>query len=112
MHPSLAHLQDIPAAYLDPGASFVVMTEDVEAALHNARLTLDAVAWLCNAASSQNAKLKNAGLNQSFVDIPPESLAALLTLVGEKIDTACHNPTLGAMRKVRPDLFDSQKGSL
>jgi hypothetical protein len=109
---SLQRLQDIPPEFLDPRASFVVMTEDTENALDTARLALDAVTWLCHTSSNQNVQLKQAGGNQSFVDIPPESLAALLTLVMEKLNNACNNPTLGAIRTARPDLFQDKKGGV
>lgn len=109
---SLQNLQDIPPAFLDPRASFVVMTEDTENALDTARLALDAVTWLCHASSNQNAKLKQAGAGEQFMDIPPESMAALLMLVNEKISIACNNPTLSAMRKVRPDLFHGKEGGV
>lgn len=109
---SLQRLQDIPPEFLDPRANFVVMTEDTENALDTARLALDAVTWLCHTSSNQNVQLKQSGGNQSFVDIPPESLAALLTLVGEKIGIACNNPPLSAMRHVRPDLFRDKKGGV
>jgi hypothetical protein len=109
---SLQHLQNIPPAFLEPHASFVVMPEDTENALDTARLALDAVTWLCHASSNQNAKLRNAGAGEQFLDIPPESMAALLSLVGEKISIACNNPTLSAMRQVRPDLFRGNEGGV
>lgn len=109
---SLQNLQDIPPAFLDPRASFVVMTEDTENALDTARLALDALTWFCHASSNQNAKLKCAGVGESFLDIPPESLAALLSLVGEKISIASQMTTLSAMRKVRPDLFHGKEGGV
>lgn len=108
----LQHLQDIPAEFLDPNASLVVMTEKTESALDDARLALDAVVWLCHTASSMNIHLRNAGANTKFLDVPPDSLAALLSLVQEKISTACSNPTLSAMKKVRPDLFRLSEGGV
>lgn len=108
MHPSLSHLEDIDARFLDPNASLVVMTEDTENELSDAHDALDGIAWLCQSAAEMNAALRGAGKSTKFIEIPPDCLAALLRVVCTKIKPATGNPTLGAMRVVRPDLFQHE----
>ena len=105
MHPSLSHLEDIDARFLDPKASLVVMTENTENELSDAHDALDGIAWLCQSAAEMNAALRFSGESTKLIEIPPECLAALLRVVCTKIKPATGSPTLGAVRHVRPDLF-------
>lgn len=104
---SLQHLQDIPQPFLDPDTSFVVMTETDASALDDARQALNAVTWLCLAAAAAKSNSHTATM-----EVPAQSMAALLELVGEKIG-ACRNiQTMSAMRRVRADLFQGKEGGV
>ena len=105
MHPSLAHLENIDARFLDPNAGFVVMTETTESGLDDANLALEGLSCMLESMACQNVKLRQAGQGTQFVELPPDCLGALLRMVSEKINTARNNPTLDAMRDIRPDLF-------
>jgi hypothetical protein len=106
MHPSLSHLENIDARFLDPNAGFVVMPETTEYSLDEARLALEGLTSIFESMEGMNIKLRQAGQCAQYVELPPDCLSALLRLVSEKITIACNNPTLGAMRDVRPDLFN------
>lgn len=105
MHPSLSHLENIDARFLDPNAGFVVMPEAMESALEDAHLALEGLSCMLESMEGMNIKLRQAGQCAQYVELPPVCLSAMLRLVSEKITIACNNPTLGAMRDVRPDLF-------
>lgn len=108
LHPSLSHLESIDARFLDPNAGFVVMPEATESALNDANLALEGLSVMLESMASQNVKLRNAGQCTQYVELPPDCLGALLRMVSEKIAICCNNPTLSAMRYVRPDLFNHQ----
>lgn len=110
LHSNLSHLENIDPRYLDADASFVVMTESVELELSEARLALDALSWMLEGMATQNAALKAAEKNTVFLEVPPDSMAALLRLVGEKIRPAINNPTLSSIQRIRPDLFNRRAG--
>lgn len=108
LHPSLSHLEDIDARFLDPNAGFVVMPETTESALDDATLVLDGLSCMLESMASQNVKLRQAGQGTQYVELPPDCLGALLRMVSEKIASCRNNPTLSALRDVRPDLFNHQ----
>lgn len=95
-------------SYHDPNVSLVVMREDVENQLDTARLALDGLVWICDAAANMNVKATNAGHCMQMIDIPPESLAALLRLVATQIEPAVNNPSLCRVLSERPDLFQHE----
>lgn len=105
-HPLIrAQAEGIDARLLDPNDTILVLTESMQLGVDNARLALDAVAWLCHSMEEANIKLKEADYQTRFLQIPPESLAALLTLVAEKLEPAADSPQLDKLRTLRPDLF-------
>lgn len=108
LHPSLSHLENIDPRFLDPHAGFVVMPETIEAGLDDANLALEGLSCMLESMACQNVKLRHAGQGTQYVEVPPDCLGALLRMVSEKIATARNNPTLSAMRDVRPDLFHNQ----
>jgi len=108
MHPSLAHLENIDARFLDPNAGFVVMPEATESALDDANLALEGLSHMLESMASQNVKLRQAGKGTQYVELPPDCLGAILRMVSEKIAICRNNPTLSALRHVRPDLFNHQ----
>ena len=105
LHPSLSHLENIDARFLDPNAGFVVMPETTESDLDDANLALEGLSCMLESMACQNVKLRNAGQGTQYVELPPDALGALLRMVSEKVATARNNPTLSALRDVRPDLF-------
>ena len=105
MHSSLAHLENIDPRFLEPHASLVVMHQDVENALNDANLALDGLACLMESAANMNAALRGAGACTQLLEIPPDSFAALIRILCERIKPAINNPTLGAVQSLRPDLF-------
>lgn len=105
LHSSLSHLESIDQRFLDPDAALVVMCQDTENDLDDARLALDGLASLMESAASMNAALRGAGRAAQALEIAPDSMAALLRVLVEKIKPATLNPTLNAVRYVRPDLF-------
>ncbi len=108
LHPSIAHLENIDQRFLDPNAGFVVMPETTESGLDDANLALEGLSCMLESMACQNIKLRQAGQGTQFVELPPDCLGALLRMVSEKIAIARNNPTLSAMRDVRPDLFNHQ----
>ena len=110
MHASLSHLDNIAACFLDPNVSLVVMPENFQNALSDAHLALDGIAWMLEGAVNMNAALSRAGESTKVIEIPPDSLAALMRLIGDRIKAATNNPSLKAVQHVRPDLFKSQLG--
>lgn len=108
LHPSLSHLESIDARFLDPNAGFVVMPETTESALDDANLALEGLSHMLESMASQNVKLRKAGQGTQYVELPPDCLGALLRMVSEKIAICRNNPTLSALRDVRPDLFHHQ----
>lgn len=104
---SLYDLANIDSAYLQPNVGLVVMTEETQNTLDEARLALDAVAWMCHSAAGMNVRLRQSGSNTDMVQMPPESLGALLTMIGRSMERAVNTPTLAGLRKFRPDLFGS-----
>ena len=103
MHPSLSHLENIDQRFLDPHASLVVMHQDVENDLSAAYLALDGIVCLMDSAANMNA----AGSGIKLLEIPPDSFAALIRIVCDRIKPATENPTLGAVKSLRPDLFQT-----
>ena len=55
--------------------------------------------------AGMNAGLRHAGATERGIDLPPDAMAALLRVLGEKLKPATNNPTLGAVQHIRPDLF-------
>lgn len=108
LHPSLSHLENIDARFLDPNADFVVIPETTESGIDDANLALEGLSCMLESMTCQNVKLRNAGQGTQYVELPPEALGALLRMVSEKIAICRNNPTLSALRKVRPDLFNHQ----
>jgi hypothetical protein len=108
LHASLSHLENIDARFLDPNAGFVVMPETTESGLDDANLALEGLSCMLESMACQNVKLRNAGQGAQYVELPPDALGALLRMVSEKIAACRNNPTLSAMRDVRPDLFHHQ----
>lgn len=115
LHPhlpaTLRALDAVPPSFLDPHAQLLVISQDAEHDLGNACEALDAIAWMLDGLDSANAKLKQAGQCMQTVDLPPESLAALLRLVMDKIRPHTDNPSLGTVCQVRPDLFPNKGGA-
>lgn len=109
LHASLAHLDSIDPRFLDPDTSLVVMCEDTENALDQARLALDGLASIMEGAASMNAALCSAGKSTQVLEIAPDSMAALMRVLCEKIKPATNNPTLGAVQRLRPDRFQSNQ---
>lgn len=110
MRASLSHLENIDPRFLEPHVSLVVMTEDTENALSDAHLALDGLAWMLEGATNMNAALRGAGKSTQLIEVPPDSLAALMRLIGERVKAATENPTLGAIQHLRPDLFKVNAG--
>jgi hypothetical protein len=108
LHPSLAYLENIDARFLDPNAGFVVMPEAIETNLDDANLALEGLSFMLESMACQNIKLRKAGQSTQYVELPPDCLGALLRMVSEKIAICRNNPTLSAMRAVRPDLFQTK----
>lgn len=108
LHPSLSHLENIDARFLEPHASLVVMHQDVENSLNDAHRALDGLACIMESAANMNAALRGAGSATQLLEIPPDSFAALIRIVCERIEPAVNNPTLGAVKRLRPDLFNHQ----
>ena len=106
LHSSLSHLDSIDPRFLDPDVSLVVMHQDTENALDEARLALDGLACIMESAASMNAALRCAGKSIQLLEIPPDSMAALIRVLSEKIKPATSNPTIGAVQSLRPDLFN------
>lgn len=105
LHASLAHLENINPMFLDPNVSLVVIPQDTENELSQAHLALDGIAWMLEGAADMNAALRGAGKDHQFIQVPPDSLAALIRLIGDRIKPATENPGLGTIQRVRPDLF-------
>ena len=105
MHPSLAHLQNVDQRFLDPDASLVVMCESTVADLDDVRLALNGLSAIFDCAAEMNMGLCKAGGMARPFDLPPDAMAALLRMLGEKLKPATNNPTLGAVQHIRPDLF-------
>ena len=101
LHSTLSHLDSIDIRFLDPSASFVVMHQDVENELDQARLALDGLASIIECAAEMNIGAKHI----KQLEVPPESLAALLRMLCNKVKSASCNPTLTAVQSLRPDLF-------
>ena len=105
MQPSLSHLANIDQRFLEPDASLVVMCESTVADLDDVRLALNGLSAIFDCAAGMNAGLCQAGATARPIDLPPDAMAALLRVLGEKLKPATNNPTLGALQHIRPDLF-------
>ncbi len=105
MQSSLSHLENIDPRFLDPDASFVVMCESIVSDLDDVRLALNGLSAIFDCAAGMNAGLRQAGAAARCIDLPPDGMAALLRVLGEKLKPAIHNPSLGAVQRIRPDLF-------
>ena len=105
MQPSLSHLENIDARFLEPDASLVVMCESTVADLDDVRLVLNGLSAIFDCAAGMNAGLCQAGATARPIDLPPDAMAALLRVLGEKLKPATNNPTMGAVQHIRPDLF-------
>lgn len=101
----LAHLENIDPAFLDPNTGFVVMPEAVALGVDEARLALDGLAWILDSGTELNRCRRETGRNVEFLQVPHDSLAAIMRLIAERLRPACDNPTLNGLKKVRPDLF-------
>lgn len=116
LHPHLpaaiSALDRVPPSFLDPHTSLLVISQEAEHDLGNACEALDAIAWMLDGLDNANVKLRNAGQCTQTVDLPPESLAALLRLVMDKIKPHTENPLLSAVKSVRPDLFTPENGGV
>lgn len=102
LHASLSHLENIDPRFLNPHVSLVVMHQDVENELDQARLALDGLACIMESAANMNAGCDHARL----LEVPPDSLAALMRVLSDRIKSATSNPTLEAVKDLRPDLFE------
>lgn len=102
---ALRNLENLDPRFLDPHVSLVVMPEETELALDDAKLALEGLSCMLESLASANVKLRKADQNTQYVELPPDCLGALLRMVTEKIAAACDNPTLKTLRHVRPDLF-------
>ena len=105
MHPSLSHLQTVDQRFLDPDASLVVMCESTVADLDDVRLALIGLSATFDCAAAMIPGLCQAGATARPIDLPPDAMAALLRVLGEKLKPATNTPTLGAVQHIRPDLF-------
>lgn len=101
LQPNFSHLQNIDSRFLEPDASLVVMPQDVESALSDAHLALDGIASILEGAATPAADKSTR-----LIEVSPASLAALIRLINQQIKPATENPTLGAVRHLRPDLFN------
>jgi len=108
LHPSLTHLENIDQRFLDPNAGFVVMPETTEAALDDACLALHGLASVFQSVAEANCKLRAAEAHPMQLELPADSMAALMRMVYDQIKPATGNPTLGAVQSLRPDLFHNQ----
>lgn len=86
----------------------MVIPESTEAAIDDANLALEALSCMLDSMASLNVKLHQAGQSTAFVELPPDCLSAVLRMVSEKIAVCRNNPSLNALRRVRPDLFHHQ----
>lgn len=101
----LAHLENIDPAFLNPGTSLVVMPEQVEQDIDDVRLSLGCLAWMLEDSNCMALKLRNAGQGGELLEVPHESLAALVRVIASKLPPTPSAPSLGALQIVRPDLF-------
>lgn len=99
---SVRNLERIDPKFLDPNADFVIMPLDVELDIDDARQALDGLMWLFEGCFSPNP----SGSGSVLRDVPPEGMSALMRILSRMLKPACNNPSLAAMRKVRPDLFN------
>lgn len=115
LHPHLPAtiraLDSVPPSFLDPHTSLLVISQDAEHDLGNACDALDAIAWMLDGLANANVGLRQSGKCMQNVDLPPESLAALMRLVMDKIKPHTDNPMLETVCKVRPDLFARKGGA-
>lgn len=106
------HTQPKPVAidpvYLSPRTEFVVMPLEVDLEIQDARLALDALAWIFQDGADMNVALNNAGSGTRLLQVPQESMAALMRTLSEKLKPAHDLPCLQKMRNVRPDLFKAK----
>lgn len=110
---SVRNLERIDPKFLDQNASFLVLPESDELAISDVRLSLEGLAAMMDQADSLNAKIRRAGGNPDYgVDIPPDSMAALLRILSEKLASAKDLPSLGMVQAVRPDLFNHRFGGV
>ncbi len=85
MQPSLSHLANIDQRFLEPDASLVVMCESTVADLDDVRLALNGLSAIFDCAAGMNAGLCQAGATARPIDLPPDAMAALLRVLGEKL---------------------------
>lgn len=116
LHPHLPAtiraLDSVPPSFLDPHTSLLVISQDAEHDLGNACMALDAITWMLDGLDNANVGLRQSGKCMQNVDLPPESLAALLRLVMDKIKPHTDNPMLSTVQAVRPDLFTPANGGV
>lgn len=103
----LRHLENIDPAFLNPDTSFVVMPEEVANDIDDVRLSLDCLAWMLEDGSNMALKLRKAGQNGELLEVPHESLAALVRVIASKLPPGPNAASLKALRLVRPDLFQA-----
>lgn len=102
----------IAPRFLDPNESLLVMCESDELDLDGVRLALDGLAHLCECAAGMNMQLLKNGCNGQFIELPADSLAALMRILSSQIKPAIDNPTLGRLLEARPDLCPGQTGGV
>lgn len=105
---SVRNLERIDPKFLDPKADFVIMPLDVELEIDDARQALDGLMWLFDGCFSLNT----ATSQSDMTTVPPEGMAALMRILSRMLKPACNNPSLAAMRAVRPDLFNHVNGGV
>lgn len=100
--------EPIDPAYLSPRTEFVVMPLEVDMEIQDTRLALDALAWIFQDSADMNVALSKAGSCTRLLQVPQESMAALMRTLSEKLKPAHDLPCLQKMRDVRPDLFKAK----
>lgn len=105
---SVRNLERIDPKFLDPQADFVIMPLDVELEIDDARQALEGLEYLFDGCFSPNPN----GSGSMLQNVPPEGMSALMRILSRMLKPACNNPSLAAMRAVRPDLFNPVKGGV
>lgn len=85
MQPSLSHLENIDARFLEPDASLVVMCESTVADLDDVRLVLNGLSAIFDCAAGMNAGLCQAGATARPIDLPPDAMAAYAKQAGHQL---------------------------
>ena len=88
MQPSLSHLENIDARFLEPDASLVVMCESTVADLDDVRLVLNGLSAIFDCAAGMNAGLCQAGATARTIDLPPRRHGRPAARAGRKAQGA------------------------